>query len=257
MDLGQRHHEFVVLLDDIQEKEDDDVLLDDIGNDNGQNQDINDNQVEESNDNIVKNENNSNHDNLDNNNDDNADVSVENADSLSVNNNNDNAEDAGPSAGLEVGSNQSAEEDDPLTGGSRKRFRDEDDQDIFRRWDEFADSSSDSHTDSTHSQDFNRETGRSPVKDTEDAEEDPVPGPSRKRLRKSNRAEDERSSKKARQCDEFADSNSDIVTVTTGQGLADSSGNVDATKDAGAAEQTDNEQDKQVDEEEDLQPRRP
>ncbi|XP_044035521.1 uncharacterized protein LOC122868042 [Siniperca chuatsi] len=82
-----------------------------------------------------------------------------------------------------------------------------------------------------------------------DEEEDRrgLPGPSRKRSRKHDKVEDERSSKKSGQHYEFADSNSDTVTVRTGHDLAHSSSNIDLAEGAGAVEETEEEVNQQMD----------
>lgn len=125
-----------------------------------------------------------------------------NLDHLDRNGNNDNmndhdVEDAGPAAEVDIGINQHVEQkEDPLPGGSGQQSREEDDEDEesrskrFRWWDELADSDCDSCFDS---EDRN---GDDLV--TEEEEEDPLPGVSRKRER-DEEDENKRSSKKSRQ----------------------------------------------------------
>lgn len=206
-------------------------------------------------------------DNVDDNDDDNVDIdnvnNIDNIDNHNVDNvddNNEIAEDAGARAEVEVGIevNQGVEEDDPLPGGSGRRSREEDGQDVEegsskrpRWWEEF-DCTSDSDTDRDDNN-TDKNTGNCPVKHgAEVAEEDPLPGPSRERSRKHDKVEDERSSsKKSRRCYEFADSNSDS-TVRTGQDHdAHSSSNIDLGENA--VEKTDEEVNQQV-EEDDPQP---
>ncbi|KAK9531047.1 hypothetical protein VZT92_010498 [Zoarces viviparus] len=82
-------------------------------------------------------------------------------------------------------------EDDPLPGSSKKQKREtdrvEDDRSSkkSRQWDESAESSTD----------FNKETETSPLEHAKVPEDDPLPGPSKKRKRKTNRVEDDRSSR--------------------------------------------------------------
>ncbi|XP_044035519.1 homeobox protein 2-like [Siniperca chuatsi] len=233
-------------------------------NGNNVNNENNGNNVNNENDgNNVNNENNGNHDNVDNldhnddihngNIDDNADFdNIDNPNVDNVDNNNESAEDAGAGDEVAIRINQGIEENNTLSGRSRRRSREEDDQDVeernskrFRWWD--IDCTSDSDSDSINSNDFNKNTGNSPVKHAgaEVAGEDNLPGPSRKRSRKHDKVEDERSSKKSGQYYEFGNSTSDTVTVRTGHDLAHSS--IDLAEGAGAVEEIEEEVNQQAD----------
>ncbi|XP_071318118.1 myb-like protein D [Trachinotus anak] len=228
---------------------------------NNENADNNDNN--NVNDENLDNENNANDENRDNNdsnenndnsgnhgNADNLHIHNDNVDD-NVDNNNEHARDAGTSTGVEV--DQGVEDEDPLPGGSRRRSSEEEDEQDnedrsskqFRWWDELADSSTDSDT---NSNDTERNTRNSPVKylgaDVEVAEEDPLPGPSRKRSRELDTVEDKRSDKNSRRDDEFVNN---IVTFRTDEDLAHSI-------DLAVAEETGEEVNQQV-EEEATQPR--
>ncbi|KAK9533150.1 hypothetical protein VZT92_008329 [Zoarces viviparus] len=76
----------------------------------------------------------------------------------------------------------------------------------FRWWDEFAKSDTDS--------DFDEETEISPIEHAEVPKDDLLPGPSKKRKRKTNRAEEERSCKKVRWWDESVESSTDLNKET-------------------------------------------
>ncbi len=233
--------------------------------DNNENHDDNDfDNNENHDDNDIDND--ENHDNNDHNN--NVDDNVDNIDNPNVGQidiDNESAEEAGTSAWVEVGigANQCVEEDDPLPGQSRRRSREEDGQDLeersskrFRWWDEFAESSTDSDSDNTDyaDNDTDKNTGNSPVRPAgagaEVSEQDPLPGPSRKRSLKHDKKEDERSSNKSRLCYKFADSTSDTVTGRTGHDLAHSSSSINLAEGAGAAEETNEDVNLQVEEEE-------
>ncbi|KAK9530843.1 hypothetical protein VZT92_012321 [Zoarces viviparus] len=101
-------------------------------------------------------------------------------------------------------------EDDPLPGASKKRKRKtnrvEEDRSCkkVRWWDESAESSTD----------FNKETETSPIEHAKVPEDDPLPGPSKKRKRKTNRVEEDRSCKKVRWWDESAESSTDFNKET-------------------------------------------
>lgn len=73
--------------------------------------------------------------------------------------------------------------------------------------------STDSDNDGTDCDDFNKKTQNSSIKHAKVPEENPLPGPFRKRTRRQNR------SKRSRQCCDFTESNSDTVIVTTGHDL--------------------------------------
>ncbi|XP_056221974.1 glycosyltransferase-like protein gnt13 [Seriola aureovittata] len=242
----------------------------------------NNNENADNNENVENNDNNANDENNDNANDENPDndsnennASSGNRDiAVNLNNNddihNDNIDDnvdnnnghtyAGTSAGVVV--DQGVEEDDPLLGPSRRRSREEDGQNAveesskrIRGWDGFSDSSTDCNSDSDNNTDHDnnntvRNTRNSPDKhagaDAEVAEEDPLPGPSRKSSRELDTVEDERSDEKSRLCYEFAD---DTVTIRTNRDLAHGSSSIDPDDNAGAAEETGEETNQQVEEE--------
>ncbi|CAB1448240.1 unnamed protein product [Pleuronectes platessa] len=145
-------------------------------------------------------------------------------------NNNAHAGDVGVQVyqGVEDQVYQDVEEDEPLPGLSREedgQDSDQTDSDGFRWWDEFYDSCPD--VDSTDCDDHSTDENTSPVKsgsaETEVVEEDPLPGPSRRRSREDETDENERCKKDLRLCHDFADGNCDNDTDRTVRDLAHSS----------------------------------
>ncbi|KAK9530147.1 hypothetical protein VZT92_011670 [Zoarces viviparus] len=102
--------------------------------------------------------------------------------------------------------NAKVPEDDPPPGPSKKRKRETDKVEEerpskkVRRSDESAESSTD----------FNKESETSPIEHAKVPEDEPLPGPSKKRKRETDKVEEERPSKKVRRCDESAESSTDF-----------------------------------------------
>ncbi|KAK9542940.1 hypothetical protein VZT92_000759 [Zoarces viviparus] len=97
-------------------------------------------------------------------------VNIDNNDGI----NNDNVDDNAYNRNLDI-NNEDAEVADPYREWEEIRW-----------WDEFAESDTD----------FDEETETNPIEHAKVPEDDPLPGPSKKRKRKTNSVEDDRSSKK-------------------------------------------------------------
>ncbi|GAA6214212.1 myb-like protein D [Lates japonicus] len=235
------------------------------GNNGNQLNDNNGNNENQLNDNNGNNENQLNDNNVNDDNNSNNENQGDNDTGHNADNSNENVEGASTSAGVEV--DQGVEEDNPLPGGSRKRSRDDDEEDNdsnsskqFRWWDEFADSCTDCSSEgyATDCDDNNTDsytdwaTTNSPIEragaDDEVAEDDPQPGPSRTRSREHD-TEDKKRDKKSRRCYDFADDNSDTVTVATDRDLTDSRDSSDVAGNADAVTERSQEVNQQEEEE--------
>ncbi len=177
---------------------------------------------------------------------------------------------AGTSA-VDVGVIPGKESDSPLPKGSRKRSREEDEEDTEERsskrsrlWDDFAGTSdSDTSGNSPVGQvgilpgkedDPLPRGSRSPVRhacaSAAVAEEDPLPSRPMKRLRKTNKVVDERSSSpKSEQGYEIAGSNSGTVTASTSSISGTSEHSSNLAEDAGAVKETEEKGSQQVEKE--------